>query len=408
MENNSAAEIVVIGVLVLATTLANALLRRVGVPSLVGYILIGVVLHATDQQFGYMTALLDHVLEFLAKMGLVALLFRVGIESRPEALAHELPRASVVGIANLSLAAVLGYLTARYALGLELIASLAVGVAMTATSVGVSLASWEEEGLVDSHNGRMLLDVAELDDIAGIVLMGLLLAIIPTLQQANGQLWSTLGTTALSYAFKFILFAAGCLLFSQYLEKPITHWSLRLETNSGVMLTMLGLAVVIAAIAGWLGFSLAVGALFAGLVFSRDPEAVNRETNFDDIYALFAPFFFIGIGGEIELQALTQSWSWGLILALVAIGSKVVGVGLSAWPLIGRSGALLLAVSMVPRAEITMVVAQQGKQMGVLDNQLYAALVVVTAITSLLAPMVLRPMLRRASVRSPENSDQEQ
>ncbi|WP_396254062.1 cation:proton antiporter [Halopseudomonas salina] len=302
-------------------------------------------------------------------------------------------------MANLTLAAVLGYVTARYALGLELIASLAVGVAMTATSVGVSLASWEEQGLVDTHNGRLLLDVAELDDIAGVVLMGLLLAIIPTLQQANGQVWSILGSTAWNYAIKFTLFAAGCLLFSQYMEKPITHWSRRLETDSGVMQTMLGLAVLIAAISGWLGFSMAVGALFAGLVFSRDPEAVNREANYEDIYALLAPFFFIGIGREIELQALADSWTWGLILAAVAIGTKLVGVGLSAWPLIGRSSAMLLAVSMVPRAEITMVVAQQGKQLEVLSEQLYAALVVVTAITSLLAPLVLRPMLRREADR---------
>lgn len=395
MEDNSAGEIIVIGVLVLVATLTNGLLRRVGVPSLVGYILIGVALHATDQSFGFMTDRLSHVLEFLAKMGLVALLFRVGIESRPGALAEKLPRASIIGVSNLLLAALLGYVAARYVLELELIGSLAVAVAMTATSVGVSMATWEEQGLIDSQNGRLLLDVAELDDIVGVVLMGLLLAIIPTLQLANGQVWATLGSMAWDYALKFSLFAGGCLLFSQYLEKPITHWSRRLETDSGVMLTMLGLAVVIAAIAGGLGFSMAVGALFAGLVFSRDPEAVNREGNFDDIYALLAPFFFIGIGREIELQALAESWTWGLILAAVAIGTKVIGVGLSAWPMLGRSGALLIAVSMVPRAEITMVVAQQGKQMEVLSEQLYAALVIVTAITSLLAPVLLRPMLRR-------------
>lgn len=397
MQNNSATEIVLIGILILAATLANALLRRVGVPSLVGYILLGVAAHAADQQFGFMTDLLDHVLQFLAQMGLVALLFRVGLESRPEALAHELPRASIIGVADILLAAVAGYLTARYVLGVGLIQSLAVGTAMTATSVGVSLASWEEQGVVDSRDGRLLLDVAELDDIASVVLMGLLLAVIPALQEGTDQLWGTLGATAINYTVRFILFAAGCLLFSRYLEQRITHWSRRFESDPGVMLVLLGLAVVIASIAGWLGFSLAVGALFAGLMFSRDPEAVQREANFNDVYAFFAPFFFIGIGREIELQALTQSWTWGLILAFVAIASKLVGVGLPAWPLLGRSSALLLAVSMVPRAEITMVVAQQGKQMAVLSEQLYAALVVVTAVTSILAPLVLRPLLRRES-----------
>ncbi len=390
--------IVLVGVLVLLAMLTDAGSRRIGVSSLVGYILLGVLLHTVDQRLGLIGEAGDNVLHFLGQMGVVILLFHVGLESRPRALMHELPRASLVGVSNLAVAGLAGYAAARFWLGLELVPSLVAGTALTATSIGVSVAVWEEHGAVDSPSGRLLLDVAELDDIGGVVLMGLLLAIVPVLEEGGGQLWSVLGGAAWNYAWKFVLFAAGCVLFSLYLAHRVLAWSERAQPDTGAMLALLGTGAVIAALAGWLGFSLAIGALFAGLVFSRDPEAVRSEVAFDHLYVFFVPFFFIDIGRDVELQSLLESWDWGLVLLLAAVVGKIVGTGVSAWPMMGGSRAMLLAASMVPRAEITMVVAQQGLRMEIISTELYSALVVVAAATSLVAPMVLRPLLGRVEL----------
>ncbi|SCZ56176.1 Sodium/hydrogen exchanger family protein [Thiohalomonas denitrificans] len=258
---------------------------------------------------------------------------------------------------------------------------------------------WREAGTLDTTHGRLLLDIAELDDIVGIILMGLLLSVLPILlgNTNNGDLWGTVGSGALLFFIKFFLFAVGCLLFARYLEKRLTSWSARFEPDTGLMLLVLGFGFVIAAVAGWLGFSLAIGALFAGLVFSRDPKAIQTEASFNDLYTFFSPFFFIGIGLDINPAALTGGLQLGLVLLLAAIAGKLLGAGLLAWPFLSGTGAILIGISMVPRAEIAMVIMHHGKAIGpeVVPDSLYAGMVLVTAATSLLAPLALRPLIGR-------------
>ncbi|MFB6261540.1 MAG: cation:proton antiporter, partial [Thiohalorhabdaceae bacterium] len=190
---------------------------------------------------------------------------------------------------------------------------------------------------------------------------------------------------------------AFCWAFAHYLEGPITRWATHREPATGRMLLVLGLGLLIAAGAGWLGFSLAIGALFAGLTFSRDPVAVRTEANFADLYEFLVPFFFIGIGLHLEPGALWQGLGLGLVLLAVTVPAKLVGAGLPAWATSGPAGGLLIGVSMVPRAEITMVVVDQGQRLGdwAVPPEVFAAAVVVTAGTCLITPLLLRPLLSR-------------
>jgi Kef-type K+ transport system membrane component KefB len=388
-----------VGAAVAAATLLNALLRRLGLPSLVGYILLGFGLRLLDGVWPVLSPPVETAFDFLASMGLVVLLFRVGLESHPGKLLRQLPPALFIWAGNFALSGLAGYLAARLWLGLDLIPSLAAAAALTATSVGVSVAAWKGTRTLESRRGRLLLNVAELDDITAVITLGLLLAVIPILRSDGGgsALWGTLGTEALVFLGKFLLFAAGCLVFARFAEGRVVAMSARIEPGSGLMLTVLGLGLIIAAAAGWLGFSLAIGALFAGLVFSRDPKAVQTDARFTDIYAFFAPFFFIGIGLDLDPASLAQGAGFGAVLLVAALAGKLIGTGLPAWPIAGRGGALLIAVSMVPRAEIAMVIMHQGKAMGpeVVPEALYAGMVLTVAVTCVLAPVILRPLLRR-------------
>lgn len=110
-------------------------------------------------------------------MGIVFLLFRVGLESELRKLVENLRDATLVWLADIAASGALGFVFAHHLLGLALVPSLFVAVAMTATSVGVSVAVWREEGALDSRRGQLLLDVAELDDVSDVVLMALLLAV---------------------------------------------------------------------------------------------------------------------------------------------------------------------------------------------------------------------------------------
>jgi Kef-type K+ transport system membrane component KefB len=161
--------------------------------------------------------------------------------------------------------------------------------------------------------------------------------------------------------------------------------------------------MLIAALADWLGFSLAVGALFAGLVFSRDPVAVRTEASFEDLYAFFTPFFFITIGMHVAPTALTEAIPLGSVLLLAAVIGKWLGAGLPVWLSLGTSSAILAGTSMVPRAEIAMIVMHHGKRLGsdVIPEPVYAGMVMTTALTCIAAPLVLAPLLRRWPQRQP-------
>jgi len=333
----------------------------------------------------------------MADIGIVALLFKVGLGSHPSALVAKLPQAIPVWVGNVLLSGVLGFVAAFYWLGVALIPSLFVATALTATSVGVSVGTWEESQAMDSTNGQLLLDVAELDDVSAVALMALLFAVTPVLLVGEGAPWAAVGLAGGVFVAKFTSFIVVCILFSNQVEPKLSHWAQRIRQPPQRMLIVAAVGFLIAALAEGVGLSLAIGALFAGLVFSRDPQAVRTEKSFEDIYALFTPFFFVSIGLHVAPASLTQALGAGAILLLAAVAGKLIGAGLPALLTLGGTGAALIGASLIPRAEIAMVIMHQGQLFGaqVVPDQVYAAMVLVTAVTCIAAPLVLKPLLQR-------------
>jgi Kef-type K+ transport system membrane component KefB len=339
------------------------------------------------------------VFGFLSQVGVIALLFRIGLESNLQGLIRQLPRAGGIWAGNVALSGVAGYGTARWLLGMGLVPSLFAGIGLTATSVGVSMAVWREKKALSSANGELLVDVAELDDISGVGLMAILFAMVPVLQTGGNALTGL--TDALRTAGWFALKLAGftllCFLFSRYLEKRLTRLFKKTGHPETTMLLVVGTGFVIAAVAGWLGFSLAIGALFAGLLFSRDPDAVKFDTSFESLYELFTPFFFIGIGLRMVPGSLAEGMTVGSVLLLTAVVGKLLGAGCPALLTTGRAGALLIGLSMVPRAEIAMIIMQRGQELGAwaVPPRLFSAMVFVSAGTCVVVPWVLSSLLKR-------------
>jgi Kef-type K+ transport system membrane component KefB len=393
--------ILLIGVVVLATGLIKCCLVRSLVPPLVGYLVLGFALRLVDLQWPLLSETALTIFFFLAKIGLFTLLFKVGLESDLAGLLHQLRRASLVCASNIAISGGAGYL-AGYLLGLGWLTSLILAVALTATSVGVSAGVWQQAGRLNSQQGRLLIDTAELDDISGVVLMALLFASLPAIRDTGGALLPALGATSAVFLAKLVAFAAFCALFARFMEKPLISSFKRLESPPEPMIMAAGVALIIASGADFLGFSLAIGAFFAGLVFSRDPRTVKMEASFQPLYDFFSPFFFVGIGLEIAPGALVDGLGLGALLLLVAVLGKVAANFLPVWLMSGAGAGLVIGASMVPRAEIAMVIMQQGLAQGAwaVPQRVYAAMVVVTAGTCLLAPLAVRTLLER---RPPES-----
>ena len=390
--------ILLMGVAIALAILIKVGLESLGLPALVGYLGLGFLLRLADAQGQILSAPGEEIFEFLAEIGIITLLFRVGLESNLMGLVHQLPQASKILAAEVFFNTGIGFATAYWLLDIALLPSLFITIALTATSVGVSLGVWQQAEAVSSQNGELLLDVAELDDIAGVVLMALLFAIAPVVrEQGTGSLLPVIAQTSVIFFFKAIVFGAVCLFFSRYVERGLTQFFLKTESPPDPMLEMVGIGFMIAALAGILGFSVAIGAFFAGLLFSRDPQAVKFDASFGSLYELFTPFFFIGIGLQIAPNTLMTSLGIGSILLIAAVLGKVIGAGVPALLTTGATGAALIGVSMIPRAEISMIVMQRGLSLGdwAVPPHIFAAIIVVCALTSLIGPITLRRLLKR-------------
>jgi Kef-type K+ transport system membrane component KefB len=279
-------------------------------------------------------------------------------------------------------------------LGEGVVPSLFVGTAMMATSVGVSVFVWREEGLLETPAGGLMLDAAELDDISSVVLLAVLLHAAPVIHGGGAGLGAALTAEIASLLGKLALLVIGCAAFARWLEAPLLRYLERLEGPTDRTLTVAAVGVMVAGLSGLLGFSVAIGAFFAGLAFSRDPHAVRIDASFDPIYHLLTPFFFISIGLAIT-PGLSLTGVAALLVAVAVVG-KLVGHGVPALGPLSRWSALTLGLSMVPRAEIAMVVMQEGHRLGewAVPAALFSGMVVVSAVTCLLGPLAVRALLR--------------
>ncbi|NKB58264.1 MAG: cation:proton antiporter [Alphaproteobacteria bacterium] len=387
----------VVGLLIVAAMFLRVWFGRLGAPSLVGFILLGFVVRLIDNAVPFLSSASLNILEFLAGIGIFVLLFRVGLDSNLHGLISKLPRAAPIWIGNVVLSGLPAYLLCTWGLGLALVPSMFVSVAMTATSIAVSTEMWREAGALDSADGETLIDVAELDDLSGVALMTLALAVAPALHFASGKSALTLASeVSLLFIVKAAFFGAICLLVARFGERRIVAM-LRGADEPGSALVLIGVGLIIAAIASLLGFSIAIGAFFAGLIFSRDPEAVRLETAFVSLRVFFVPFFFIAIGFRIEPQSLGLALEIGGLLLIVAVTGKVVGAGVPALMTTSGAGALVIGVSMVPRAEIAMVIGQQARELGdwAMPPEVFSGIALVSLVTCLVTPFVVRALLKK-------------
>ena len=392
--------VLLVGITIILSMLIKAGLARIAIHPLVGYLLLGMAMGLLNSRVYFLTPPIKEVYAFFAEFGIISLLFRVGLESNIAGLIRQLPRASFILLGNISVSGIVGFFAASKLLQLELIPSLFISIALMATSVGISVSVWQEAKVLNTDDGELLIDIAEMDDIAAIALMSLFFAIIPVLNgNVEANIIPVFIETISPFLLKAAIFGLFCLILFRYLERPMTQFFEQLEPAPNPMLMVTGTAFIIAAFAGLMGFSVAVGAFFAGLVFCRDPDAVKFNASFGTIYEFFVPFFFIHIGLQLEISSFATSLNLVIILLIAAVLGKVVGTGLPAILTTDKVSALLLSISMIPRAEIAMVIMERGRQLGdwAVSPQIFASMILISVITCIVSPLVLRPLLQKVN-----------
>lgn len=401
--------IFVIGILIAASMWIKTVSDHYDQSPIAGYIILGILLRSLDNGFTLFIEESQYSLELLGEIGIIVLLFKTGLECHYQALKTFFSKAALIAPVNIIGSGIVGFVAAYYLIGFSLIPSLFIATALTATSIGVVLGSWDSAGALEEDEGKLLIAMASLDDLIGVALMALLLEIAPILHAGDSIQYGTLllQTTGI-FALKFGFFVTLCYFFSTWVEPWLMSMLKRYEEPPERLITVLTNSFLIAALSAYFDFSLAIGAFFAGLAFSHDPEMIKMRSGFRALEDLFTPFFFINIGFLISLENITALLVFAsLILFIAAVIGKGFFVFLaSRLRHIPTQAAVLLGVSMIPRAEITMVIMQQGALLGewAAPRQAYDSMVLVTLFTCMMTPFILFPLIKRKYARYTESN----
>ena len=372
-----------LAIVLVAAKLGDELFKRIGQPAIIGEILAGLVVGPAV--FGLVEP--SDVLEVFAELGVVFLLFWVGLETRLHEMREVGSIAARVGIAGVALPFA-GGLATGLALGESTETSIFIGAALSATSVGITSAVLAELGALGTRAARTILGAAVIDDILALILVAVAVGIA-----AEGGVDIVAILVALGLAAGFVaFFALGGVRLMQarprLLQEP--------RFSESPLLPAVILCLILAALAAQIGLATVIGAFLAGLIVAETKDQHPIEEEVEGLYAFFPPFFFASIGIELETGVLSDLDVLGTLalLTLVAIATKLVGSAIGARGL-PRSEAKAISVGMVPRGEVGIIVAGIGATAGVLDASLFAAIVGMSILTTLLVPPVLRRLIQQ-------------
>lgn len=362
--------------------------ERLRQPPVVGVILVGVVLGPSV--FGVVPAH-NETLDALAELGVIFLLFSVGLETD----VRELRRVGGTAISVAAAGVIL-----PFALGAGLMMffgpidqALFVGVAMVATSVGITAEVLRAKGKLNTREARIILGAAVADDILTLLILGVVTAF------AAGEVRATsiLLIAAAAISFVVVVGTFGRRLMSRLLPRID-----RLKMDEPALGVTIAIALGLAASAGSLGLAPIVGAFLAGIVLGEGRSEFELEQKTLPLATFFVPFFFIHVGSRLEIDQLITPKGLLLVgsVTVLAFIGKFVGGGLASLRL-GKRSAAIIGVGMVPRGEVGIVVASLALANDVVDQQIYGVVVAMSVITSLVAPPILNVMFKKNEKEAP-------
>jgi len=379
-------------IILLTARVFAELATRLQAPSVIGELFAGVVLGPS--LLGWIEPV--EAIKLMAEIGIILLLFEVGLETDVKRLARTGLKSFVVAIAGFVLPLVFGFVLGYWVLELSLLVSLFIGGTLTATSIGITVRVLSDLKRQQTPEGQIVLGAAVLDDVMGVVLLALLYE------------FSIGGGVSLINAGKVLLFVGAFFVLAPVAAKLISliikHFDEVSVVHGLLPTTIVSLVLFFAWLAHALGAPELLGGFAAGLALSRrfflplgialhnDERFAHRiEDQMKPIVHLFTPIFFVFVGLSLNLREIDWGspfiWKFSLILLIAAIVGKFVGAFLirESW-----AARWVIGMAMVPRGEVGLIFAELGRVSGIFNNEIYAGMVMVIALTTLLPPFLMK------------------
>ncbi len=367
-------------IILFSAKLAGYIFDRIKQPRVLGELLVGVLLGPS--LFGYITGH-EEILMFLSEVGVIILLFLVGLESNIHELLKSGKNALMVAVIGV-LAPVL--LSLPYLLYIEVLdfnAALFIAATLTATSVGVTMRVLSEMKKITSLEGKIILGAAVIDDVLGLIILSVLAGIAET---GGVEILNVIQTIVVS-----ALFLAVTIVIGIKLEEPILKMIRYLKVRRTFIVSAVIFALALGYLAQMIGLAAIVGAFAAGLILEREEHKENIMKKTEVIGDVFTPIFFVMAGVAVNVSTINMDLlPLGIILLIIALVGKIVaGFGVFGTP----ASKMAVGVGMVPRGEVGLIFATFGLAHSFIGDGMYSILVVVIMLTTLFTPPVLKKLM---------------
>jgi len=379
-------------IILLTARIFAELAMRLQAPSVIGELFAGAVLGPS--LLGWIEP--TEAIRLMAGIGIILLLFEVGLETDVKRLVSTGLESIVVALAGFILPFLFGFGLAYGLYELPLLVSLFIGGTLTATSIGITVRVLSDLKRQHSKEGQVVLGAAVLDDVMGVVLLALLYE------------FSIGGGVSLVNTGKVLIFVAAFFVLAPAAAKLMSMVIKRFDTTSEIPglipTTIVSLVLFFAWLAHAIGAPELLGGFAAGLALSRrfflplgvalhadEAFAERIETQMKPIVQLFTPIFFVMVGLSLNLREIDWSssfiWLFSLSLLAAAVAGKLLGAVLlkESWPV-----RWMIGTAMIPRGEVGLIFAELGRESGIFSNEVYAGMVIVIALTTLLPPFVMK------------------
>ena len=341
----------------------------------------------------------SEVLSVLAELGVIILLFEIGLESDLRELTkvgYQAAIVAVVGVAVPFIGGTVGLMTLFHT---PTVPAIFAGAALTATSIGITSKVLSELGFLKSKEGQIIVGAAVIDDVLGIIVLAVVASLAKT------------GEVDIMNAVYLMVSASAFLLGAIFLGKFFNHAFVaiadKLQTRGKLIIPALVFAFLMAFLANMIHLEAILGAFAAGLVLDETDKRKELDQQVIPIADILVPIFFVTVGAKADLTVLNPAIAenrQGLIIAALLIAIAIIGKLVTGWAVFGQPGInrLAIGVGMIPRGEVGLVFAGIGSASGVLDKPLEAAIITMVIITTFLAPPFLRYAFQNQPVEGAE------
>ncbi|MGN7479268.1 cation:proton antiporter [Solibacillus silvestris] len=371
-------------IVLFATKLAGHVAAKIGQPSVLGKIIVGIILGPAILGWVHDTELLT----VFSQIGVLLLMFLAGLETDLQEMNKNKKAAIYVALGGIILPIILGYAGAHY-YGMSVGESIFIGLLLSATSVSISVQALRELGWINSKEGSTLLGAAVLDDIVVVILIAVAMSFFAGSDTNIGLLIGK----------KLLFFAVLIVLAKWFIPKFIQVFK-KFKVTESVLSAGLIICFGLSYFAEFLGIAGIIGAFFAGIAIAQTEFKKEIEHKVEPIaYGIFVPFFFVSIGLAVSFDGIGNQIGFIIIFSIIAVVSKFIGSGLGA-KLAGfnTKSSMGVGAGMVSRGEVALILAAMGLEGGLLPASYYTSIIIVIIVTTIVTPPLLKSIFGKRTV----------